>query len=46
VIAAALEDPLPAIRNLARHMQKAHNVTLPERDPVKSVSKDVENNTN
>jgi hypothetical protein len=34
VVQAALEDPSPDIRHLARHMQKAHNVKLPEQTPV------------
>jgi len=46
VIQAALNDPLPEIRHLAQHMQSAHNVTLPEHGPAKSVAKDSENKTN
>ena len=42
VIQAALEDPLPEIRRLAGHMQKAHKITLPERNRVKSPAQDVE----
>ena len=33
VIQAALKDPSPDIRRLASHMQKTHNVKLPEQTP-------------
>jgi hypothetical protein len=46
VIQAALEDPLPEISRLAGHMQKAHNVKLPERDPAQSVARDIGNQAN
>ncbi|HEX5219511.1 MAG TPA: hypothetical protein VFZ59_08075 [Verrucomicrobiae bacterium] len=46
VIQAALEDPSPDIRRLARHMQKAHNVKLPKRDTAKSVARDTGNKAN
>ena len=45
VVQAALEDPSPDIRYLARHMQKAHNVKLPERDPANSVASESEHKT-